>query len=67
MSELGRLEDLPLEYRQDLTANNLVALWPNLRAALPYAIPTRKTKPTMACSWAPLLNCRARTWNEVAP
>lgn len=47
MSELGRLEDLPLEYRQDLTANNLVALWPNLRAALPYAIPSRKTKPTM--------------------
>ncbi len=47
MSELGRLEDLPLEYRQDLTANNLVALWPNLRAALPYAIPTRKTKPTL--------------------
>ena len=45
MSELGRLEDLPLEYRQDLSANNLVALWPNLRAALPYAIPTRRTKP----------------------
>jgi gentisate 1,2-dioxygenase len=47
MSELGRLEDLPLDYRQDLTANNLVALWPNLRAALPYAIPTRKTKPIL--------------------
>ncbi len=47
MSELGRLEDLPLEYRQDLTANNLVPLWPSLRAALPYAIPTRKTKPIL--------------------
>ena len=47
MSELGRLEDLPLEYRQDLTANNLVALWPNLRAALPYAIPARRTKPIL--------------------
>lgn len=47
MSELGRLEDLPLDYRQDLTSANLVPLWPSLRAALPYAIPTRKTKPIL--------------------
>jgi gentisate 1,2-dioxygenase len=45
MSELGTLEELPIEYRNGLTANNLVPLWPNLRAALPYQIPTRRTQP----------------------
>lgn len=45
MSQLGTLEDLPLEYRKGLTARNLVPLWPNLRAALPHNIPTRRTKP----------------------
>jgi len=44
MSELGRLEDLPLDYRNGLTAKNLVPLWPNLRAALPYNIPSRRTQ-----------------------
>ena len=28
---LGRLEDLPLEYREELTRNNLVPLWPSRR------------------------------------
>ena len=45
MSELGRLEDLPLAYREGLTSKNLVPLWPSLRAALPYHIPTRRTQP----------------------
>lgn len=45
MSQLGTLEDLPLEYRNGLTSQNLVPLWPNLRAALPYNIPSRRTKP----------------------
>ena len=35
MEELGRLEDLPEDYRTALTAQNLVPLWPSLRAVLP--------------------------------
>ena len=46
MSELGRLEDLPQDYRDELTQGNLVPLWPNLRALLPPGIPSRNTKPT---------------------
>ena len=46
MNELGRLEDLPQEYRDDLTGLNLVPLWPSLRAVLPPKVPTRKTRPT---------------------
>jgi len=45
MSQLGTLEDLPLEYREALTAQNLVPLWPSLRAALPHGIPSRRTRP----------------------
>ncbi|WP_372603603.1 cupin domain-containing protein [Actibacterium sp.] len=47
MSELGTLEDLPLEYRNSLTEKNLVPLWPSLRAALPYGIPARRTQPVL--------------------
>jgi gentisate 1,2-dioxygenase len=47
MSELGTLEDLPLDYRNGLTAHNLVPLWPSLRAALPFGIPSRRTKPIL--------------------
>jgi gentisate 1,2-dioxygenase len=43
---LGRLEDLPQSYRDELTALNLVPLWPSLRAVLPPGVPTRKTAPT---------------------
>jgi gentisate 1,2-dioxygenase len=35
MQELGRLEDLPANYREALTRQNLVPLWPKLRAVLP--------------------------------
>jgi gentisate 1,2-dioxygenase len=45
MQELGRLEDLPLEYRSALTEKNLVPLWPSLRAVLPPGVPTRRTQP----------------------
>lgn len=45
MQELGRLEDLPQEYRDSLTHQNLVPLWPSLRAVLPPNVPSRKTKP----------------------
>ncbi|PHM21314.1 MAG: cupin [Curvibacter sp. PD_MW3] len=44
--ELGRLEDLPQDYRDDLIKLNLVPLWPSLRAVLPPKVPTRKTRPT---------------------
>ncbi len=43
---LGRLEDLPQDYRDALTAQNLVPLWPSLRAVLPPHIPSRKTQTT---------------------
>jgi gentisate 1,2-dioxygenase len=45
MNELGRLEDLPQDYRDELASRNLVPLWPNLRAVLPPNVPTRNTKP----------------------
>lgn len=45
MAELGRLDELPIEFRNGLTVQNLVPLWPSLRAALPYEIPSRRTRP----------------------
>ena len=48
MNELGRLEDLPQNYRDELKANNLVPLWPSLRGVLPPHVPTRHTRAT---SW----------------
>jgi gentisate 1,2-dioxygenase len=41
---LGRLEDLPQDYRDELTEHNLVPLWPSLRGVLPPGMPTRKTQ-----------------------
>ncbi|KAI9011632.1 gentisate 1,2-dioxygenase [Hyaloraphidium curvatum] len=46
---LGRLEDLPQDYRDDLTKLNLVPLWPSLRAVLPPGVPSRRTQAT---AWA---------------
>ena len=46
MNELGRLEDLPPSYRDNLKALNLVPLWPSLRGVLPPKVPTRQTQPT---------------------
>lgn len=43
---LGSLEDLPADYREALTKQNLVPLWPNLRAVLPPSKPRPRTKPT---------------------
>jgi gentisate 1,2-dioxygenase len=43
--ELGRLEDLPRDYREALTQQNLVPLWPNLRSVLPPRKPRPSTKP----------------------
>ncbi|MBS0345909.1 MAG: cupin domain-containing protein [Proteobacteria bacterium] len=42
---LGRLEDLPLDYREALTRQNLVPLWPSLRAVLPAGKPQPNTRP----------------------
>ena len=41
---LGRLEDLPPDYRSALTERNLVPLWPSLRALLPPQVPSRRTQ-----------------------
>jgi len=49
METLGRLEDLPQDYRDELTAQNLVPLWPSLRAVLPPGVPSRRTQAT---AWA---------------
>jgi len=46
MQELGRIEDLPKDYVQDLRDLNLVPLWPSLRGVLPPKVPTRQTQPT---------------------
>jgi gentisate 1,2-dioxygenase len=46
MNDLGRLEDLPQDYRDALTKLNLVPLWPSLRGVLPPKIPTRQTRAT---------------------
>jgi gentisate 1,2-dioxygenase len=48
MQELGRLEDLPQDYRDELKELNLVPLWPSLRGVLPPKVPTRQTQPTLA-------------------
>ncbi|GAA6142098.1 cupin domain-containing protein [Hydrogenophaga sp. 5NK40-0174] len=47
--DLGRLEDLPQDYRDKLTDLNLVPLWPSLRAVLPPGVPARATQ---AIHWA---------------
>ena len=46
MQELALLEDLPADYREALTRENLVPLWPNLRAVLPPGKPRPKTRAT---------------------
>ncbi|WP_428000189.1 cupin domain-containing protein [Acidovorax sp.] len=46
MQELGRLEDLPQDYRDELAQSNLVPLWPSLRAMLPPGKPRPRTQAT---------------------
>jgi gentisate 1,2-dioxygenase len=46
MNELGKLEDLPGDYVDALKAQNLVPLWPSLRALLPPLKPRPKTRAT---------------------
>jgi len=47
MSNLGRIEDLPVDYVRALTEQNTLPLWPSLRAMLPHGIPSRKTQPVI--------------------
>ncbi|OFS84685.1 cupin [Oligella sp. HMSC05A10] len=47
MSQLGTLDELPQDYRDSLEKNNLVPLWPNMRAVLPHGKPTRHTETTL--------------------
>ena len=66
MSDLGRLEDLPADYVDRLRQQNLVPLWPSLRALLPPKVPARQTRPT---HWAyadirPLLMRAVRATRE---
>ena len=44
-NDLGRLEDLPADYLQALTAQNTLPLWPSLRALLPRGRPSHATQP----------------------
>ncbi len=46
MNELGRLEDLPADYVAALREQNLVPLWPSLRAVLPPGKPIPRTRAT---------------------
>jgi gentisate 1,2-dioxygenase len=46
MNDLGRLEDLPADYVSELKSQNLVPLWPNLRAVLPPGKPRPATRAT---------------------
>ncbi len=46
LPELGRLEDLPQDYRDALGAQNLVPLWPSLRGVLPPGKPAPRTRAT---------------------
>lgn len=46
-NELGRVQDLPVDYYESLVAQNTLPLWPSLRAVLPYNIPTRRTQPML--------------------
>jgi gentisate 1,2-dioxygenase len=45
-NDLGRLEDLPQDYRDALTRHNLVPLWPGLRAVMPAGKPRPNTRAT---------------------
>ena len=49
MNELGRIEDLPADYREALTQQNLVPLWPSLRGLLPPGKPQPRTR---AIAWS---------------
>ncbi|SOE06315.1 gentisate 1,2-dioxygenase [Variovorax sp. YR752] len=46
LDALGRLEDLPQEYRDELRRCNLMPFWPSLRSVLPPGVPSHNTQLT---------------------
>src|SRR3954447_11346180 len=48
-TNLGTMEDLPLDYRQAVENANTTPLWPLMRKALPHDAPVPQSK---ACLWA---------------
>ncbi|NUZ08341.1 cupin domain-containing protein [Piscinibacter koreensis] len=46
MNELGSLADLPADYVAAMREQNLVPLWPSLRALIPAGTPQPRTQPT---------------------
>jgi gentisate 1,2-dioxygenase len=46
MMDLGRMDDLPVDYRAALAEQNLVPLWPSLRSVLPPGKPIPRTRAT---------------------
>ncbi len=48
-TNLGTMEELPLDYRQALESSNTTPLWPLMRKALPHDAPVPLSKP---CLWA---------------
>jgi gentisate 1,2-dioxygenase len=49
MSALGTLEELPVDYRQNMEAERIAPLWPMMRNVLPHGQPRPVTKP---CLWS---------------
>lgn len=43
--QLGTLEELPLDYRDDMTDAGVTPLWPMMRNVLPHGAPQPQTKP----------------------
>ena len=60
MSDLGRLDDLPIDYRNALSAQNLVPLWPSLRAVLPPPLKQARARHWSYAAIKPLLLCARR-------
>ncbi len=45
MADLGTLEELPEDYRDDMTKAGVAPLWPMMRNVLPHGAPKPVTKP----------------------
>jgi hypothetical protein len=43
--QLGTLEELPQDYRDDMTAAGVAPLWPMMRNVLPHGAPNPVTRP----------------------
>jgi gentisate 1,2-dioxygenase len=52
MSQLGTLEELPLDYRKEMAAASTAPLWPIMRNVLPHDAPRPDTKATLGLTSA---------------